>query len=454
MPLSEAARLTVLRDLEILDTPPEPCFDTIVYLASQYFQADMASLCFMDDTRVWAKSIFGGKLREFPREGSFAGRLLERAAPVVIVNMDLEAEEHRFSKLHKALGLQFFVGAPVRSRGQVMGALCIGSDRPREEFGAIELGLLENLAGLVSDQLELRYLRLEGPRRGLSATATAIEAGTPARAAGKAASWPCREDLRHALDHEQFVLYYQPEVDLQSRRIIGMEALIRWRHPERGLVPPMSFIPQAEENGLILPMGDWGLRQACRQMQTWRKECPWLTELRVCVNLSAHQFTRNGLADHVESLLLQTDLSGQQLGLEVTESSLISNVSNATSVLESLRRLGVSMHMDDFGTGYSSLSHLHSFPFDVLKIDRSFVKRMVHGEQPLQIVRTILELARALEMDVVAEGIETEEQLRLLKDMGCRYGQGYLFAPPLPAAEIGALLAAPERPLERTVATA
>jgi EAL domain-containing protein (putative c-di-GMP-specific phosphodiesterase class I) len=143
----------------------------------------------------------------------------------------------------------------------------------------------------------------------------------------------------------------------------------------------------------------------------------------------------------VESLLMQTGLHGGQLGLEMTESSLISNVNGAVNVLNGLRGLGVSLHMDDFGTGYSSLSHLHRFPFDVLKIDRSFVKRMVHGDQPLQIVRTIVELARVLGMEVVAEGIESEEQLRLLQKMGCRLGQGFLFAPALPAAEITTLLA-------------
>ena len=250
--------------------------------------------------------------------------------------------------------------------------------------------------------------------------------------------------MLHALNLNQFVLFYQPEVELTTRRIVGVEALVRWQHPQRGLVSPLDFIPQAEENGLILPLGDWGLGQACRQLQTWQKKWPRLSNLRVCVNLSARQFSRIGLADHVESLLVETGLSANQLGLELTESSLISDATEAAKVLTSLNRLGVSLHMDDFGTGYSSLSHLHLFPFDVLKIDRSFVQRMNAGQQSLQIVQTILELARVLGMDVVAEGIETEEQSEMLQDLGCRYGQGYLFSPPLPAAEIEALLAHPE----------
>ena len=225
------------------------------------------------------------------------------------------------------------------------------------------------------------------------------------------------------------MLYYQPEVELASRRIVGLEALIRWQHPERGVIPPMDFIPLAEETGLILPIGDWGLSEACNQIQRWCREDPEQAAPRVCVNLSARQFAREGLADHVEELLRQTGISSRQLGLEMTESSLIPDAGTALEVLGSLRRLGVSLSMDDFGTGYSSLHHLHSLPFDVLKIDRSFIARMTEGDQPLQIVRTIVELARVMGMDVVAEGIETREQYNLLRQLGCRYGQGFLVCP-------------------------
>jgi EAL domain-containing protein (putative c-di-GMP-specific phosphodiesterase class I) len=260
-------------------------------------------------------------------------------------------------------------------------------------------------------------------------------------------SWPSKNDLRHALDQNQFVLYYQPEVDLATRKIVGLEALIRWIHPERGLIPPMDFIPLAEESGLILPIGDWVLSQACNQIQKWCQEDISHVSLRVGVNLSARQFSRAGLADHVEALLVQSGICSRQLGLEMTESSLIPNVRIALEVLGSLRRLGVSLLMDDFGTGYSSLNNLHSFPFDVLKIDRSFVTRMTEGDQPLQIVRTIIELARVMGMEVVAEGIETCEQYRLLREMKCHYGQGFLFARPMTAEGITELLRLPDRVL-------
>jgi len=199
--------------------------------------------------------------------------------------------------------------------------------------------------------------------------------------------------------------------------------------------------------GMILPIGDWGIEEACSQIQKWCNEDPLHASMRVGVNLSASQFSREGLADHVETLLVQSGISSRQLGLEMTESSIIPNMHVAMEVLGSLRRLGVSLLMDDFGTGYSSLSYLHSFPFDVLKIDRSFVSRMTEGDQPLQIVRTIIELARVLGMDVVAEGIETYEQYRLLREMGCRFGQGFLFARPMSAEDITQLLRLPGRVL-------
>jgi EAL domain-containing protein (putative c-di-GMP-specific phosphodiesterase class I) len=256
-------------------------------------------------------------------------------------------------------------------------------------------------------------------------------------------AWPRRLDLRAALEQRQLVLHYQPEVEIATRRIVGLEALIRWQHPERGLLAPSAFIPAAEESGMILPIGDWGLSEACFQIQQWNRELPAAGAVRVCVNLSALQFSREGLADHVEALLMRSGISSGQLGLEMTESSFIADKNTALDVLAHLRRLGVSLLMDDFGTGYSSLENLHSFPFDVLKIDRSFVSRMTQGEQPLQIVRTILELARVLGMDVVAEGIETREQHELLREMGCRYGQGFYYARPMPAEDVTELLALP-----------
>ena len=209
------------------------------------------------------------------------------------------------------------------------------------------------------------------------------------------------------------------------------------------MIPPGEFIPLAEETGLILPLGDWGLTEACRQVAAWKSlpGAQWQS-LRVSVNLSARQFGRPGLADHVAEVLEKTFVAADDLRQEVTESSLMSNPEAALETMEDLKALGVGLHMDDFGTGYSSLNHLHRYPFDTLKIDRSFIQGIADEEDSAEIVGTILELARSLEMDVVGEGIETAEQVERLKSLGCRLGQGYYFAKPMNAEAISEILVA------------
>jgi EAL domain-containing protein (putative c-di-GMP-specific phosphodiesterase class I) len=365
--------------------------------------------------------------------------VLQEDGPVIIPDITLHPHFEGRRLTLRRLAVLSFASVPVRSsEGKILGALTIFGRQPRRNMALDELRMLESLADMAASQLELRRLRNNFQTHGVRRSHAAPSAKS---------IWPSRLDLRQALDRREFELYYQPEIDLSTRKIIGLEALIRWRHPDRGIVAPMEFIPLAEESGLILPIGDWGLSETCSQIQKWCREDPSHGSLRVCVNLSARQFSREGLADHVEALLLQTGVSSRQLGLEMTESSLIPNMRIALEVLGGLRKLGVSLLMDDFGTGYSSLNHLHIFPFDTLKIDRSFVGRMTEGDQPLQIVRTIIELARVLGMDVVAEGIETVEQYCLLRQLGCRYGQGYLIARPMTAEAVTQLLRLPGRVL-------
>jgi EAL domain-containing protein (putative c-di-GMP-specific phosphodiesterase class I) len=439
--LQEDARLAALVSTGILDTPPEPSYDAITRLVAEYFRADWSGISFADGSRIWIKSYWGQPIRELPRKNSLFDMMLAQDGPVVISNISdfPELKENLLSP--KLIGASFFAGVPVRSfDGKILGVLTIYCREPRAGLTPEELRVLQGMADTVANELELRRLRKSINENGHKMRRF--------RAAATAKlSWPSCADLRHALDKHQFVLYYQPEIDLATRKIVGLEALIRWAHPERGLNPPMDFIPLAEESGLILPIGDWGLAEVCSQIQRWCQEDIRHGSLRVGVNLSARQFSREGLADHVKALLIQSGISSRQLGLEMTESSFIPNMRIAMEVLGSLRRLGVSLLMDDFGTGYSSLNHLHSFPFDVLKIDRSFVDRMTDGDQPRQIVRTIIELARVLGMDVVAEGIETREQYRLLRQMGCRFGQGYLFARPMSAKAVTQLLRLPGRVL-------
>jgi len=432
----ESSRLTALYAADILDTPPEAAYDNITQLAAEFFRADAAVIAFGDETRVWIKSFWGEAVREIPRTHSIFELVLGQDGPITIC--DLRRDPRFLGKKLRfpTRTMTFVVSVPIRSlEGEILGNLSIFAENPRPPLSPTELQSLERMAEMVTSQLELRLLRKQHRRY--------PRAPLP-RASGRR-DWPQSSDLRRALESGEFELHYQPEVDLATRRIIGLEALIRWNHPERGLITPMEFIPFAEECGMILPIGDWGLAEACRQIQRWTRENPGQGSPRVCVNLSARQFLREGLADHVESLLAEFGADSHQLGLEMTESSFIPNVHTAMEVMVGLRALGISLSMDDFGTGYSSLSYLHSFPFDVLKIDRSFVGRITDGAQPVQIVRTIIELARVLDLTVVAEGIETRDQFEMLQQMGCQSGQGYYFARPMPANQIGALLRLPDR---------
>jgi diguanylate cyclase (GGDEF)-like protein/PAS domain S-box-containing protein len=251
-------------------------------------------------------------------------------------------------------------------------------------------------------------------------------------------------DLRRALERQEFRLHYQPIVCLESGRIRAVEALIRWAHPDRGWMSPDDFIPVAEETGAILPIGEWVLREACRQAREWQDHLLDGEPLLLGVNLSAKQFSQADLVEIIGRVLEETGLPPRSLRLEITESAIMENAETATVLLGRLKRLGVQLSLDDFGTGYSSLSYLHRFPLDALKIDRSFIGRMDEEDRSAQLVHTILTLARSLGVAAVAEGVETDAQLRALREMRCEYGQGYLFSRPLPPEEVEILLR--ERP--------
>ncbi|HET6671186.1 MAG TPA: EAL domain-containing protein [Pyrinomonadaceae bacterium] len=237
-------------------------------------------------------------------------------------------------------------------------------------------------------------------------------------------------DLRRAIERHEFKVYYQPIVKLDTDEVSGFEALVRWYHPERGLVAPDEFIGIAEETGLIVDIGILVLRESCRQLREWQSR-PGLESLTVAVNLSAKQFAQPDLVSQIKEILLETGLDPQYLKLEITESVVMENAEVARNMLSQLCTLGVQLSIDDFGTGYSSLSYLHRFPVKTLKIDRSFIGRMGANGENCEVVKTINTLANNLGMSVVAEGIETEDQLAQLKAMGCGYGQGYIFSRPL-----------------------
>ncbi|MFK3738872.1 putative bifunctional diguanylate cyclase/phosphodiesterase [Massilia sp. TN1-12] len=244
--------------------------------------------------------------------------------------------------------------------------------------------------------------------------------------------------LRNALERDEFVLHYQPQVDLKTGQIVGMEALIRWQHPELGMVPPGRFVGVAEDTGLIVPIGAWVMRTAAAQNKAWQDA--GLGRLRVAVNLSARQFASSDLLADIESVLNDTGLDPACLELELTESLFMSDVTPAVELLHRMKSLGVNLSIDDFGTGYSSFSYLSRFPIDVLKIDRSFVNDITHDANYAAIVASIIALAHNLRLSVIAEGVETAEQLDYLRHQGCDEMQGYYFSRPLPAPEFEQLL--------------
>ena len=237
-------------------------------------------------------------------------------------------------------------------------------------------------------------------------------------------------DLRKALVNDEFELYYQPLVNLKNNKITAFEALLRWHHPARALVSPAEFIPIAEETGLIIPLGEWVLRRACQETANWP------TDIKVAVNLSPVQLKSRNLIEVVADALATSDMPANRLQLEITETVLMQNTFNTLATLQKLRALGVQIALDDFGTGYSSLSYLRSFPFDKIKIDRSFIQDLSNGTEPLAIVHAVAGLAKSLNMISTAEGVETKQQLETLQSIGCVEMQGYLFSRARPADEI------------------
>jgi EAL domain-containing protein (putative c-di-GMP-specific phosphodiesterase class I) len=239
-------------------------------------------------------------------------------------------------------------------------------------------------------------------------------------------------DLRRALERREFLLHYQPKVDLATGNMIGMEALLRWQHPERGMVSPLEFIPALEESGLILAVGDWVVAEACRQMRDWSHA--GLEPSPVAVNLSARQFRRRDLDQVIRRLLAEHSLPPALLELEITESSLMDDPKDAIRQLQVLREAGLRISVDDFGTGYSSLSYLTRLPLSTLKIDRTFVSAAISEPGSAAIVQMVIDMAHRLNFDVVAEGIETDRHVQFLREHGCAQGQGYHFGRPIPAA--------------------
>ncbi|MDT8367473.1 MAG: EAL domain-containing protein [bacterium] len=247
-------------------------------------------------------------------------------------------------------------------------------------------------------------------------------------------------DLRRAIERKEFKNFYQPIIQLDTGEVVGFEALIRWFHPDRGLVPPGDFIPLAEQTGLIIDIGQWVLSEACRQLRIWKKRYVNGKDCMVSVNLSGKQFSQSDMVEAFQKIITREKVDPKYVWLEITETAIMQNPATAASMLARIKKMKIQLCIDDFGTGYSSLGTLHNFPIDKLKIDRPFINRLGSDEESLEIVRTIIALANHLKLDVVAEGIETREQMAILQDLKCMYAQGFLFARPMEASKAAGLL--------------
>ncbi len=394
------------------------------------------------------------------RTGDTVARLGGDEFAILLENIkNTEDATHIAERVQAALAEPFYLNEYQVFTSASIGIVCSGLPREKSEsgFGSIAPGEdntctktpLSCLPAIPHGSLRTLYDRPEELLRDADA------AMYHAKALGKArhevfdssmhtravALLQLENDLRRALERQEFQLYYQPIVCLTSGTISGFEALLRWQHPQRGLVSPPEFISVAEETRAIVPIGWWMMRAACRQMHQWHQKFPANPPLTVSVNLSNQQFKQPNLIEQIREILQETQLDPRTLKLEITESIIMENAESAVAVLRDLSNLEIQLYIDDFGTGYSSLSRLHTFPADALKIDRAFVSRMAEDEGNEAIVQTILILAGHLGMNVIAEGVETIEQLNLLRALQCEYGQGYFFSPPADSKTASVLIA-------------
>jgi diguanylate cyclase (GGDEF)-like protein len=425
--------------------------------------------------RRLAHQAFHDALTGLPNRLMLLDRLAERVAapggqPPTVLLLDLEEFTMVNDSLGHAAGDELLLGVASRLRALVRTSDVIARLGSDEFVLLVDGGSDETAAAVAARTIEVlgRPFVLQGKevRTGVSvgiasgtgdpaellrnadaALQAAKERGgpgfaffEPAMQAAALTRLALRADLERALERGELVLHFQPTVDVETGRVGGVEALVRWAHPERGLVAPGTFVPLAEETGLIVPLGRWVLAEACRQVRAWHDLMPWRAPLRVSVNVSGRQLLDPALVDDVAAALDASGLDPHTLVLEITETVLAQNTEVAVERLRALRELGVRTAIDDFGTGYSSLRYLQQFPLDVLKIDRSFVEDVDRGDHGSTFAQVIVDLARALGLETVAEGIERPSQLAVLRSLGCTTGQGFHFARPVPPAALTALL--------------
>ena len=440
---AEARRLARLNGHGVLDQKEDPLLNDYARMAAQIAGTPLAMVSLVDADWQFAKGSFGPVSPRLPRQESFCARVVDHANEGVIVN-DL-SKDARFAHSRFVTaphGLRFYAGIPLDgdSEGSI-GSFCVLDTVPRE-LTAMQIEQLKLLAKAVMTRIEM--LKMSARLEELT--------GEPAQARSWNAEGRAAKvgDIKRALGRDEFVNYYQPKVDLKTGKIIGAEALIRWNHPERGLVHPCEFVPLMEETGLIVEAGGKVLRRAMKDWRSWSDA--GLRPPQIAVNVAAKQFVGGTLARGIADALMYCDNKrARPLSIELTESGLLSNREMISQQLSIIRKLGVPVALDDFGTGYSSLSYLATLPVDVLKIDRSFVMKMTTETHYMTLVHSIIQLAHGLDLKVVAEGVETKEEAQLLKLLRCEQAQGYLYSMPQTAKRFATMLRQGQQPCPKTV---
>ncbi|BEP16195.1 hypothetical protein acdb102_45060 [Acidothermaceae bacterium B102] len=414
----EGLRLASLRRLGALEVPAEPVFDWLAQLAATTLHAPLAMITLVDEDRLWVRASSQPMLAHYPRAGSMCEQVVEPGGWFEV--RDAEDDRRFMGGAMAAAGLHSYSGTPIYGvDGRPVGALCVLDDHPRQ-LSESERGQLEQIADLVTGQLHLTQWRAKALAE-LGGDVLAI-------------------DLRQGVAAGQIVPAYQPVVAMSDRRVVGTEALARWEHPVRGLLTPAAFLDVAQRDGQLLDIDITVMDQAVRQAGRWYRDASITTWHGVSINVGDEHLADPNLVRNISGALDTYNVPARLLTLELTETVLASAGADAVSKLTRLRELGVKLAIDDFGIAHSALSYIHKFPLTCIKIDVGFVAGIGQGLGHEKFIDSILSLARRLEMDVVAEGVETEAQAAILLGLGCPQAQGYLYAAPLSADAITSML--------------
>jgi len=415
----EAARLAALRSYDILDTPSEEVFDQFVRLAASITGTPTALISLVDGSRQWFKARVGMTARQTPRDVAFCDHAIRGHEVFVVPDATQDTRFASNPLVTEDPHIRFYAGAPLLAPdGHALGTLCVIDYAPRK-FSSEQRRALQSLSALLMEQLELRRKLAQFSRSG--------------EAHGKIMS-----ELRRAVASDEFVLFYQPTFNVRTGHITSLEALIRWDRPGVGITSPAEFLPVLESSGMIVEVGAWVMRRAAADYRRWLER--GLAAPRITVNVSPLQLLHG---DFVSHLLAAVEPEGEgrvPLDIEITEGVLMQDTPNVIARLREIQQLGVHIAVDDFGTGYSSLRYLARLPVDTLKIDRSFVAQMTENADDMGVVSSIISLAHSLRLDVVAEGVETAEQRKLLRLLRCDHMQGYIFSQPVPREQMEVLL--------------